>query len=145
MGASAFHLPHRRQCLPAAMLCLALFSPWAGAADLIIVTDSRHPVRAPSDARVIELDRAALLEAGLSANLPADAGRATALVQQRLREGGEKLQRELATAYQGIADAWSLGVTTLPAVVLDQRYVVYGEPDVAKAVARIEAHRRTQP
>lgn len=119
------------------MLCLALFSPWAGAADLIVVTDSHHPVRAPADARVIELDRAVRLEAGLSANLPADADRTTALVQQRLREGGEKLQREFATAYQGIADAWSLGVTTLPAVVLDQRYVVYGEPDVA----RIEAHR----
>jgi integrating conjugative element protein (TIGR03757 family) len=66
-------------------------------------------------------------------------------VQQRLRDGGDALQRELATAYQGVADAWSLGVTTLPAVVLDQRYVMYGEPDAAKAVARIEAHRRVQP
>jgi uncharacterized protein (UPF0218 family) len=26
--------------------------------------------------------------------------------------------------------------------VVDQRYVVYGEPDVARAVARIEQHRR---
>ncbi|MFO6340984.1 DUF1525 domain-containing protein, partial [Pseudomonas aeruginosa] len=25
------------------------------------------------------------------------------------------------------------------------RYVVYGEPDVARAIARIEQHRRTQP
>jgi hypothetical protein len=30
-------------------------------------------------------------------------------------------------------------------VVVDQRYVVYGEPDVAKAVARIDAHRRSRP
>ncbi|NQD96830.1 DUF1525 domain-containing protein, partial [Pseudomonas sp. CrR25] len=42
-------------------------------------------------------------------------------------------------------DAWSLGVTTIPAVIVDHRYVVYGEPDVAKAAALIEAHRRTQP
>ncbi|MEN1465372.1 DUF1525 domain-containing protein, partial [Pseudomonas aeruginosa] len=48
-------------------------------------------------------------------------------------------------AYQGVTDAWSLDVTTIPAVVVDQRFVVYGEPDVARAVARIEQHRRTQP
>jgi uncharacterized protein (UPF0218 family) len=29
--------------------------------------------------------------------------------------------------------------------VVDQRYVVYGEPDVARAVARIEQHRRAEP
>ena len=51
----------------------------------------------------------------------------------------------LASAYQGVTDAWSLGITSLPAVVVDQRYVVYGEPDVARALARIEQHRRPQP
>ncbi|MBO9333143.1 TIGR03757 family integrating conjugative element protein [Achromobacter pulmonis] len=122
-----------------------LAAPLALADDVIVVTDSRHPVTAPANARVIELDRAARLEAKLSADLPSDPERAAALVQQRLRDGGEKLQRELAAAYQSIADAWSLGVTTLPAVVLNQRYVLYGEPDVARAVARIEAYRRTQP
>jgi len=55
------------------------------------------------------------------------------------------LQRRIATAYQGVADAWSLGITTIPAVVVDQRYVVYGEPDVARAIARIEQHRRAEP
>ena len=47
--------------------------------------------------------------------------------------------------HQGVTDAWSLGITSIPAVVVDQRYVVYGEPDVARAVARIEQRRRTQP
>ncbi|MBI0473663.1 DUF1525 domain-containing protein, partial [Pectobacterium parmentieri] len=42
-------------------------------------------------------------------------------------------------------DAWSLGITTLPAVIVDQRYVVYGEPDIARAVELINTHRRTQP
>jgi integrating conjugative element protein (TIGR03757 family) len=51
----------------------------------------------------------------------------------------------MGTAYQGVVDAWSLGIITIPAVVVDQRYVVYGEPDVAKAVVLIEAHLRTQP
>ena len=33
----------------------------------------------------------------------------------------------------------------LPAVVVDRRYVVYGEADVSRAVARIETYRRLQP
>jgi len=33
----------------------------------------------------------------------------------------------------------------IPAVVVDRRYVVYGEPDVPRAVARIDAYRSTQP
>ena len=48
-------------------------------------------------------------------------------------------------AYQGVADAWGLGIAKIPAVVVDRRYVVYGEPDVPRAVARINAYRSTQP
>ena len=44
-----------------------------------------------------------------------------------------------------MTDAWSLGVTKIPAVVVDRRYVVYGETDVSRALARIEEYRRAQP
>jgi len=30
-------------------------------------------------------------------------------------------------------------------VVVDRRYVVYGEPDVSRAIARINAYRSTHP
>ncbi|UYT22252.1 integrating conjugative element protein [Pseudomonas paraeruginosa] len=86
-----------------------------------------------------------MLEADLAANLPSDPERASTIVQQRLKQGGTDLQRRIGTAYQGIADAWSLGVTKVPAIVADRRYVVYGETDVARAVARIDQYRRTQP
>ena len=95
--------------------------------------------------RLIELDEAHRIEAELSAGLPTDPEQATAIVKRRLNGGGADLQRHIASAYQGVTDAWSLGITSLPAVVVDRRYVVYGEPDVARAVARIEQHRRTQP
>jgi integrating conjugative element protein (TIGR03757 family) len=95
--------------------------------------------------RLIELDEPHRIEAELSAELPNDPEQATAIVKRRLSSGGTDLQRRLASAYQGVTDAWSLGITSLPAVVVDQRYVVYGEPDVARAVARIEQHRRPQP
>lgn len=134
-----------RQCPRIAALCAALLGTLAQAADILVVTDSRHPVQAASGIRLIGLDHPARLQAELGAHLPADPSRGAALVQQRLKSGGLELQQRLGAAYQGIVDAWSLGVTTIPAVIVDHRYVVYGEPDVAKAVALIEAHRRTQP
>lgn len=130
---------------PFAVLCAVLLGPVATASDLIIVTDSHHAVRAPAGARVIRLDEPARIETELAALLPADPTHGAALVQQRLQAGGAALQRRIANAYQNVVDAWSLGITTIPAVVVDRRYVVYGEPDVAKAVARIETYRRKQP
>ena len=124
---------------------LAAFSPLTFAADVVVVTDSSHPVKTMGGERLIELDEAHRIEEGLSAELPTDPDQATAVVKHRLNGGGADFQRRIASAYQGVADAWSLGITSIPAVVVDQRYVVYGEPDVARAVARIEQHRRTQP
>lgn len=145
-------MPAKRPCLSplrkypcAAALCAALLCPLAQAAEILVVTDSQHPVQAAGDARLIELDQPARLQAELGAHLPADPSRGATLVQQRLRSGGIELQQRLGAAYQGVVDAWSLGVTTIPAVIVDHRYVVYGEPDAAKAVTLIEAHRRTQP
>ena len=128
--------------LPAA---LGAFSPSTFAADVLVVTDSRHPVKTMGGERLIELDEAHRIEAELSAQLPADSEQATVVVKRRLSSGGADLQRRIASAYQGVTDAWSLGITSIPAVVVDQRYVVYGEPDVARAVARVEQYRRTHP
>lgn len=148
MTASIFtRLPRQAAIHIAVVLGLAAtaFSQAATTADVLVVTDSRHPVQAPAGARVIELDQAGRIEAELSAGLPADSARAADIVQQRLREGGQDLQRRIARAYQDVADAWGLGLTKLPAVVVDRRYVVYGDADVARAVARIETHRRAKP
>ncbi|WP_425612710.1 TIGR03757 family integrating conjugative element protein [Xanthomonas vesicatoria] len=112
---------------------------------MLVITDSRHPVRTMRGERLIELDEAPRIEAELSAALPADPDQATAIARRRLNQGGADLQHRIASAYQGVTDAWSLGITSIPAVVVDRRYVVYGEPDVARAIARIEQHRRTQP
>lgn len=132
---------------PTAMLggLLALITGAAAqAADSTVFTTRAIPISAPANVAVVYVDDASALEARLSADLPANQGSAEAIARHRLQDGGPGLQRELASAWQGIADAWSLGITTLPAVVVDRRYVVYGEPDVDKAVARIEAYRREQ-
>src|SRR3546814_15782943 len=67
--------------------------------------------------RLIELDEAQRIEVELSAELPTDPEHATAIVKRRLTSGGADLQRRIASAYQGITDAWSLGVTSLPAEI----------------------------
>ena len=67
----------------AAGLCAALLGPIAAAAaDVLVVTDSRHPVQAPAGVRVIELDRATRIEVELAAHLPADPQQAATLVRQ---------------------------------------------------------------
>ena len=125
-------------------LCMGLFSRIA-MADVLVVTDSRHPVKTIGDERVIELDLPDRIEAELSAGLSADPGQAETIVQQRLRDGNEVLQRRIGHAYQNVADAWGLGIAKIPAVVVDRRYVIYGEPDVTRAIARIDAYRNARP
>lgn len=123
------------------LLCLAPFC--VSAAEVLIVTDRSHPVRAAAGARIIELDRAARIEAELSSGLPSDPDRAAEIARQRLND--RHLQGRLFDAYQGIAEAKRLDITRIPAVVVDRRFVIHGEPDVARALARIEAYRSTQP
>lgn len=140
---------HRLRCRPTLASCMlamaAAAMAHAAAADVRVFTDRHHAVEAPSGVYVVELDAPARIEAELAANLPADPAQAAAIVRQRLQDGGTPLQRRLANAYQGLTDAWSLGVTKIPAVVVDRRYVVYGETDVSRALARIEEYRRMQP
>jgi integrating conjugative element protein (TIGR03757 family) len=124
---------------------LAASSPATFAADVVVITDSRHPVKTVGGERLIELDQASQIDAELSANLPNDPERAAAIVRQRLSQNGTDLQRRIGIASQGITDAWSLGISSIPAVVVDQRYVVYGDADVARAIARIEQYRGAQP
>lgn len=137
-----------RSCARRALLggiCAIIFSRVALAGEIWVVTDHEHPVQAPPDARVTYLDAAARIERDLSSALPAESVAAAVLVQERMSRGGIRLQRALAEAYQGVADAWSVGITKIPAVIIDRRYVVYGEPNVERAVREIERHRSTTP
>lgn len=106
-----------------------------------VITDRWHDVLGESD-QLIELDAPARIEAELSKRLPKEPWEAQAQVQRRLQADAH---RRLVQAYQDVAEAWRLGVAKIPAVVVDRRYVVYGETDVTRAVARVEQWRRAQP
>ncbi|WP_122393636.1 TIGR03757 family integrating conjugative element protein, partial [Pseudomonas savastanoi] len=82
------------------------------------------------------------LETKLSVGLPANQQQAIAIMQQRLKSAdAQRLQRDLALAQQNLVDAWSIGVTKVPAVVVDRTFVVYGEPNVLAAEQRIAQWR----
>lgn len=119
-------------------------SEGATAAEVKVFTTRSISISAPADATVVYLDDAGAIEARLSTNLPSNQNSAEAMARQRLQEGGARLQQDIAAAYQGVTDAWSLGITSLPAVVVDRRYVIYGDADVARAVARIEEYWKAQ-
>lgn len=137
---------HRSGSVVAIWFALVAIVPAsAGESEVRVYTIRSIPVSAPAEATIVHLDDAGAIEEELSAGLPHDPAHAITTARQRLTDGGAELQRDLVAAYEDIAEAWSLGITTLPAVVVDRRYIIYGEADVARAIARIEAFRRTQP
>lgn len=54
----------------AIVMLTALLSPLAQAADVVVVSDTRHPVQNLGNTRLIELDSPSRIEAELAANLP---------------------------------------------------------------------------
>lgn len=119
-----------------------LLTPVVAQAETWVITDLGHPVSAPPGTRIILVDEQQRLEEKLSHELPADPRQAEAAIQRYLASpAGKRLQNDLAQAQQGVTDAWSLGVEKLPAVVVDRRYVIYGEPDVVIAIGLINHAR----
>ncbi|MCD5997167.1 TIGR03757 family integrating conjugative element protein [Pseudomonas sp. CDFA 602] len=111
-------------------------------AETWVITDRNHPVQAPAHVRLILLDEQERLETKLSEGLPANQQQAIAIMQQRLKSNDAlRLQRDLALAQQNLVDAWSIGVTKVPAVVVDRKFVVYGESDAIAAEYRIAQWR----
>lgn len=114
------------------------------AEEVVVITDRAHPITAvPTHARVIFLDDAAAILREVS-SLPSDPEAAKRAAEQKLLKGDSPIHRRLAAAYQGIVDSWSMGVSHMPAVVVDRRFVVYGESNVSIALRRIAIHRRSQ-
>ncbi|CAH0650546.1 TIGR03757 family integrating conjugative element protein [Pseudomonas sp. GD03651] len=133
-------LPPSWRAVPLLVVALATGTAHA---ETWAITDSAHPLTSvPADVRVIKLDDQQRIEEQLSRELPPNPHQA-ALAARRLMStpAGAALMQQLATAQQGNADAWSVGVSKVPAVVVDRRYVVYGQPDVATAMQTINRAR----
>ena len=122
--------------------CTLVCEAAPSAAEIWVITDREHQMQVARGIRLIELDGPTRINSELFSQLPSDPVRASLIARQRLEHGGTELEVRLATTYQGVIDAWNLGVTKIPAVVVDRRYVIYGERDVVRALTRIEQYRR---
>jgi len=127
-----------------ALLCGSLCAHAQLQTELIVVTDQDNSVyNLPAGTRVIELDAAVRLHDQLSADLPDNPAQAETVARARLENSGKQFQLAMQSALQGAVDAWTLGVSKLPAVVFDG-HVVYGEPDVHQAQLKITAYQQRE-
>lgn len=128
------------------LLALCFSAIAVHAQEVIVITDQRYPVvNVPDHARIIELDAAEQYQKEISQNLPNDPEQAAQIVQKRVEEGGQMMQNTMREVLQGAVDAWSMGVTKIPAVIVDQRYVVYGQADVELALQKINTYKEKRP
>ena len=128
------------------MTCLAglisLLICTTALAETILITTNQYPIATTKNIRTITLDLPEIIEDEISANLPANPAEAQGIITERLTPD---LKAQLTQAHQNVTDAWSMGVTKAPAVVVDRKYVVYGETNVQRALDRIDEYRSKEP
>ncbi|MDC9615793.1 TIGR03757 family integrating conjugative element protein [Xenorhabdus khoisanae] len=114
-----------------------------GSAGTVVYTDSQHPpINLTPDSHVVWLDKAEQQQKQIFAHLPTDPQQAAIQSQAMLQSPQWRQQeQQLIKAYRAVVQAWQLGVQKYPAVVFDDRDVVYGTTDVVKANALREQHQ----
>ncbi|MDE9434181.1 TIGR03757 family integrating conjugative element protein [Xenorhabdus bovienii] len=127
--------------------CLVFLLGWGVAgyasAGTVVYTDHQHPpVNLMPDSHVVWLDAPEQLQQQHFARLPADPGQAMEQAKTMLQSPQWREQeQQLINAYRAVVHARQAGVRKYPAVVFDDRDVVYGTADMAKATALRESHQ----
>jgi integrating conjugative element protein (TIGR03757 family) len=85
--------------------------------------------------QVYRLDAMTLIEEQLSQGLPAVEAQALAVLQRMESEIRRKYQAQIINASNGMTLAIHYRLDRLPAVVIDRKAVIYGVPDVERALA----------
>ncbi|EBH2933093.1 TPA: TIGR03757 family integrating conjugative element protein [Salmonella enterica subsp. enterica serovar 1,4,[5],12:i:-] len=123
-------------------ILLPALLPVSVLASTVVYTDSQHlPENLSSDVVVVLLDEPERLQAKVFGQLPADPELAAMQARQVMSSPQwQQKQQQLVTAYRQVVHARELGIRKVPAVVFDDRDVVYGTTDVARAQAlRLQA------
>ncbi|WP_025121907.1 MULTISPECIES: TIGR03757 family integrating conjugative element protein [unclassified Serratia (in: enterobacteria)] len=112
----------------------------------VMYTDSQHPPAGlGSGHQVIYLDAPEVVQREVFGELSADPRQAEqqAKVVLQSPDWQQKVQ-QIAQAYQGVIQAYGLGLKKYPAVVFDDLYVVYGTADIALAEAKLAQYQGAQ-
>ncbi|WP_267443772.1 TIGR03757 family integrating conjugative element protein [Erwinia psidii] len=125
-----------------------LFSVTPGVlAQTVIYTTKFHPVAEPEPGVIVQvLEDVQRLEPSLFPSLSSEPTQAQRQAELRMRRPDWKAQEaRLIRAYQALTDAYMLGIKKVPAVVFDDRYVIYGTTDVRLAEQKLNAWQEQQP
>lgn len=116
-------------------------------AQTVIFTTARYPVENPEPGVVIQvLEDIHSLEQSLFPALSQHPEQAEQQAREQMKQPDWREQEaRLTRAYQSLLDAYALGVEKVPAVVLDERYVVYGTTDIRVAEKKRDTWQETQP
>ncbi|EJH8995732.1 TIGR03757 family integrating conjugative element protein [Salmonella enterica] len=109
---------------------------------MVVYTDHAHPpAGVTGDTQVVWLDAPEQLQQSLFGSLASDPKEAERQANTVIHSAvWQQKQAELAQAYRGLLQAWKMGLEKYPAVVSDDRYVVYGTADVMVANGFFRSH-----
>ncbi|MEE8058253.1 MAG: TIGR03757 family integrating conjugative element protein [Pseudomonadales bacterium] len=121
---------------------------------IVVITSDQHPINEPSlfvdspasskpAITLLNLDAVSDFERRLGEGLPADETQARVIIEQRITERRRvNVDAELRAAYQGLAVAMQYGLDRYPAIIFDQRAVVYGVTDLPVAIEKYRTWSR---
>ncbi|PHM46600.1 TIGR03757 family integrating conjugative element protein [Xenorhabdus miraniensis] len=112
-------------------------------AKTVVYTDRQHiPTHLSPETQVVWLDAAEQQQKQIFSQLSTDPQQAAVQAQAILQSSHwHQQEQKLIKAYRAVVQAWQSGVKKYPAVVFDDREVVYGTADGAKARALREQHQ----
>jgi integrating conjugative element protein (TIGR03757 family) len=90
--------------------------------------------------RLYRLDAPDQALAEFANGLPKEMSAAKSEVIRRLNEPEWQHRfKHIQHAFEGVSEAWMHNITKLPAIVVNDRYVIYGVVDVDRALGYVEA------
>jgi integrating conjugative element protein (TIGR03757 family) len=125
---------------------------WAdGTLSIEAFTAGERPITGAEDERLrtatvttYTVDGLERFESGLSEGLPQDPEAAKAEALRRVQQLDDARMVQAKNAVVGLAKAVQYGVDRHPAIVFDERAVVYGVTDLVEALDRYDAWQREQ-
>lgn len=112
----------------------------------VVYTDSQHPPAGlDSGHQVVYLDAPEVAQREVFGELSVDPRLAEQQAKAVLQSPDwQQKEQQIVQAYQGVIQAYGLSLKKYPAVVFDDRYVVYGTTDVALAEAKLAQYLGAQ-
>lgn len=130
-------------------LLLCFFSllvlPFSVSAGVVLYTTSDNPpTNTGGEAEIVYLDASeTLTDAWFTGQgIELSAQNAPQVAQALQSPEWQAQEAQLQQAYQGVIRAWQLGVERIPAVVVDDKWVVYGATDIDRARSEVELYRQ---